>query len=294
VLVTGVYGSGKSSVAAELADLLERREVAYGAIDLDWLTWFDVPGLGLDETRRVYLDNVANVTRAYRAVGVRHLVYAGAMRDRVDVEALRVAAGVPLRVVRLTVPLHEIARRLQSDPTTGRRDDVAAARRWLVDSTGVGVEDLVVANEGAVQDVAVRILDWLGWTRSTADAALCDPDAMATDDIDRYLAGLDDQRRMTLERLRASILAVVPGAEPGVSYGVPAFRIGGKVVAGFSASQRHLSYLPHSGSVLVTLAGEVAGYRTSKGSLHFSVDEPLPDDLVRMLVTARLRELGID
>ena len=115
----------------------------------------------------------------------------------------------------------------------------------------------------------------------------------SADEIDHYLAGLDEHRRRTLEQLRASILAVVPDAEPGMSYGVPAFRIGGKVVAGFSAAKSHLSYLPHSGSVLGTLAGELAGFETSKGSLHFSVDEPLPDDLVRMLVMARPRELGI-
>ena len=80
-----------------------------------------------------------------------------------------------------------------------------------------------------------------------------------------------------------------------MAYGAPAFRAagGGKVVAGFSASKAHLSYLPHSGSVLADVADAVTGYETTKGALHFSVDEPLPDDLVRTLVTARLRELGL-
>ena len=118
---------------------------------------------------------------------------------------------------------------------------------------------------------------------------------MASEEIDQYLAGLDERSRTALEHLRASILAVVPDAEPGLAYGVPAFRSagGGKVVAGFSASKRHLSYLPHSGSVLADVADAVDGFETTKGALHFSADEPLPDDLVRTLVTARLRELGL-
>lgn len=115
---------------------------------------------------------------------------------------------------------------------------------------------------------------------------------MAAQEIDEYLAGLDEPKRATLERLRTAILEVVPEAEQGISYGMPAFKVRGKAVAGFAAFTRHLSYLPHSGSVLSQLADEVSGYETSKGSLKFPVDEPLPPALVRELVTARLRELG--
>jgi uncharacterized protein YdhG (YjbR/CyaY superfamily) len=114
---------------------------------------------------------------------------------------------------------------------------------------------------------------------------------MSSEEIDRYLSGLARDQRTALERLQASILAVVPDAEPGISYGVPAYRVGGKVIAGFSASKRHLSYLPHSGAVIGTLAEELAGYATSKGAVHFGVDTPLPDGLVRMLIDARRREL---
>ena len=73
---------------------------------------------------------------------------------------------------------------------------------------------------------------------------------MAADDIDAYLAALDDTKRSTLDELRQSILAVVPEAEQGMSYGMPAFKVRGKTVAGFAAFKNHLSYLPHSGSVL--------------------------------------------
>jgi uncharacterized protein YdhG (YjbR/CyaY superfamily) len=111
--------------------------------------------------------------------------------------------------------------------------------------------------------------------------------------VDDYLARLEPQKRDTLEALRRSILAVVPHAEQGMSYGVPAFRIQGKVVAGFSASKDHLSYLPHSGTVLADLSDDVAGYKTSKGALRFAVGAPLPDIIVETLLRARLRELGL-
>ena len=88
-------------------------------------------------------------------------------------------------------------------------------------------------------------------------------------------------------------IAVAPEAEQGLSYGMPAFRIQGKTVAGFAAFRNHLSYLPHSGSVLVELADELSGYERTKGSLHFQIDEPLPTSLVRRLIRARMNELGL-
>ena len=114
---------------------------------------------------------------------------------------------------------------------------------------------------------------------------------MTAEEVDAYLAGLDEPRRSTLEALRRSILAVVPDAEQGLSYGVPAFRVDGKVVAGFTAQKNHLNYLPHSGDLLASLTHELEGYDLTKGSVHFPIDEPLPDDLVRTLVNAKLQSL---
>jgi len=116
---------------------------------------------------------------------------------------------------------------------------------------------------------------------------------VAAEEIDRYLAALDEPKRGTLEALRRSILEVVPSAEQGISYGMPAFKVDGKTVAGFAAFKNHLSYLPHSGSVLGSLADDVAGYETSKGSLRFAIDKPLPKQLVKKLVRTRMRELGL-
>ena len=116
---------------------------------------------------------------------------------------------------------------------------------------------------------------------------------MATEDVDRYLAALEEPKRSTLEALRTSILEVVPEAEQCISYGMPAFKIGGKTVAGFAAFKRHLSYLPHSGSVLSALPEDLAGYQMSKGALRFAVDRPLPKRLVKKLIAVRLGELGL-
>lgn len=116
---------------------------------------------------------------------------------------------------------------------------------------------------------------------------------MSTAEIDDYLAALDEPQRAALAALRRSILAVVPDAEQGLSYRQPAFRVRGKAVAGFAAFANHLSYLPFSGSVLATLGDVVAGYDVTKGSLRFTADRPLPDELVRRLVEARLVELGL-
>lgn len=111
--------------------------------------------------------------------------------------------------------------------------------------------------------------------------------------VDTYLAGLAEPKRSSLEQLRQQILDVIPEAEECISYGLPAFRIDGKVVAGFAAFKHHLSYLPHSGSVLPALAAELAEYTSTKGSLHFPIDQPLPPDLVSLLVTTRMRQVGL-
>ena len=70
------------------------------------------------------------------------------------------------------------------------------------------------------------------------------------------------------------------------------FRQDGKVVAGFAAFKNHLSYFPHSGSVLPELADDLVGYTASKGTLQFEVDTPLPKALVKKLIAARRRQLG--
>jgi uncharacterized protein YdhG (YjbR/CyaY superfamily) len=113
---------------------------------------------------------------------------------------------------------------------------------------------------------------------------------MSAQEIDQYLAALDDQKRATLAVLRQRILDVIPEAEQGISYGVPAFKVRGKTIAGFAAFKSHLSYLPHSGSVFPQLKNELKGYATSAGALRFDIGRPLPAPLVEKLIAVRLRQ----
>ncbi len=117
---------------------------------------------------------------------------------------------------------------------------------------------------------------------------------MAAHEIDDYLVGLPDDQRRALDDLRTTILTVLPDAEQGISYKLPAFRSGGALVAGFGAFSNHLSYLPHSGTVLPSLRLDAAGYDCTKSSLHFTPERPLPPDLVERLIEARLAEIRGD
>jgi uncharacterized protein YdhG (YjbR/CyaY superfamily) len=109
--------------------------------------------------------------------------------------------------------------------------------------------------------------------------------------IDEYLAALDEPKRTTLQELRKTIIGIIPNAEECISYGMPAFRLEGEVIAGFAAFKNHLSYLPHSGSVFRELADDLAGYESTPGSLHFPIDRPLPKALVKKLIANRLSEV---
>ena len=116
---------------------------------------------------------------------------------------------------------------------------------------------------------------------------------MSQEEIDRYLAGLPEPKRTTLEELRRTILGIVPDAEQCISYGLPAFRWRGQVIAGFAAFKNHLSYLPHSGSVFPEMPEDLAPYEKSTGALRFPIDEPLPAPIVRKLIEVRMRQAGL-
>ena len=114
---------------------------------------------------------------------------------------------------------------------------------------------------------------------------------MSEQEVDEYLAAVEEPKRTTLETMRKTIVGFLPEAEQCIAYGTPAFRLHGKVIAGFAAFKNHLSYLPHSGSVLNRLPEDLAGYVTSSGALRFPVDQPLPKPLVKKLIDVRLREV---
>jgi uncharacterized protein YdhG (YjbR/CyaY superfamily) len=108
--------------------------------------------------------------------------------------------------------------------------------------------------------------------------------------IDAYLATVKGDKRAALDKLRKTIRSVVPGAEECISYAIPAFRLDGRIVAGFAATAKGCSYFPFSGSTLRSLANELREYEQTKSSLHFDPARPLPATLVRKLVKARIAE----
>jgi uncharacterized protein YdhG (YjbR/CyaY superfamily) len=109
-------------------------------------------------------------------------------------------------------------------------------------------------------------------------------------EIDEYLATVTGDKRAALDRLRKTIRSIVPRAEECISYGMPAFRLDGRVVAGFQATAKGCSYYPFSGTTLQTLSGDLQAYGKTKSALHFRPDEPLPTVLVRKLIKARIAE----
>ncbi len=115
---------------------------------------------------------------------------------------------------------------------------------------------------------------------------------MSTSQVDDYLAGVPEPQRSTLQQVRATLVELLPGAEQGIAYGVPCFKVGGKGVAGVASHARHCSYLPMSGSITAALAEQLTGYVTSKGSVQFATDTPLPPELVAQLVAARRAEIS--
>ncbi len=163
VLITGVYGSGKSSVAAEISYLLERCRQPHALLDLDYLGWggdnFDdhAAGFGL------MLRNLAAVASNYRDAGISVFIVAYFVRNHDALRAVREATGMPLRVVRLCVPLPGIEQRLTADMTSGRRDDLREAASSIAAGEGVGVEDVTVVNDQPVGVIAQEIMTWLGW-----------------------------------------------------------------------------------------------------------------------------------
>ena len=110
-------------------------------------------------------------------------------------------------------------------------------------------------------------------------------------EIDKHLRKFLPQQRETLQELRLTILSVVPNAKECLSYGMPAFSIDGKVVAGFDGFKNHCSYFPHSGSVLKQIQDIPDWCTVTKGTLKFPIGKKLPKSLVRKLIEVRIKEL---
>ena len=109
-------------------------------------------------------------------------------------------------------------------------------------------------------------------------------------DVDAYLASISAEKRGALQKIRAAIRAAAPQAEEGFSYGLPAFRLAGRPLVCYGASANHCSFFPMSPAVIRAHVTDLKNYETSKGTIRFPPEKPLPATLVRKLVKARIAE----
>lgn len=107
--------------------------------------------------------------------------------------------------------------------------------------------------------------------------------------IDDYLEELPADKRAALEKLRKTIRAVAPKAEECISYQIPAFRLNG-VLVGFGAAANHCAFYPMSSATVEAHKKELKEYETSKGTIRFQPEKPLPTALVKKLIKARIAE----
>jgi uncharacterized protein YdhG (YjbR/CyaY superfamily) len=108
--------------------------------------------------------------------------------------------------------------------------------------------------------------------------------------IDEYLADVKPDHRKGLQKLRHTIQAAVPQAEECISYGIPAFRLNRRLLVFFGAWANHCAFYPGSAATLKKFRNELRNFRTSKGTIRFSPDKPLPVALVKKLVKTRIAE----
>lgn len=112
--------------------------------------------------------------------------------------------------------------------------------------------------------------------------------------VDAFLAKVPEPARSTLEKVRAVIRSAVPkDATEILSYGMPAFRYKGRALVAYGAFKNHCSLFPMQASLTDAMMDELKQYRTSKGTLQFPLDKPLPAVLLKKLVKARLAENDI-
>ena len=119
--------------------------------------------------------------------------------------------------------------------------------------------------------------------------------SMSSEQVDAYLAAQDADAAATLQIVRERILQLVPEAEECISYGMPGYKImvgkKAKAFAGFAAFKNHLGYFPHSGQTIGRLGDKLSNYTTVLSGVHFERGEPLPLDVVKLLIDARMAEI---
>lgn len=108
--------------------------------------------------------------------------------------------------------------------------------------------------------------------------------------VDDFLAAVPPDKRGALEDLRKVIRAAAPGATELINYGVPMFRLNGRNLVSYAAAKDHCSFYVQSPAVMESHAADLTGFKTSKGTVNFTADKPIPSALVTKLVKARIAE----
>lgn len=108
--------------------------------------------------------------------------------------------------------------------------------------------------------------------------------------VDDYLAKLDPANREALERIRQIVRHATPGANEQMSYGIPGFKYQGKYLCGYAAFKDHLSFFPASNAI-AELHDELAGFKLSKGTIQFTLDNQIPEALLIKLLAVRRSEI---
>ncbi|MEO6036165.1 MAG: DUF1801 domain-containing protein [Verrucomicrobiota bacterium] len=108
--------------------------------------------------------------------------------------------------------------------------------------------------------------------------------------IDEYLKSAGAEQRVALERLRRTIRTAAPQSEECISYGLAAFRLNGRLLVAFGAWSQHCALYPMSSRIVEPFLDQLKNFETSKGTIRFTPDQPLPASLVKKIVKARIAE----
>lgn len=111
--------------------------------------------------------------------------------------------------------------------------------------------------------------------------------------IDEYLDGIDPAFRPELERIRAQVTELVPGVEETVSYGMPTLKYKDRALVYFTASKKHMSFYPSSWAI-EEFQDRLSDYKTSEHAIQFTLEKPLPRELIEDLVRFHVREIDAD
>ncbi len=108
-------------------------------------------------------------------------------------------------------------------------------------------------------------------------------------DVDAFIEASPSETQEKLREMRQIIKSAIPKAEEKISYKMPAYKLNGKWIAGFAGFKNHIGYYPMSGSLLEDFKDEIKDYVSSKGAVQFPLDKPLPVQLIKKLINARIK-----